>query len=185
MLAKMRVIVIEKWEGPCWYECYANLTKNPPVPCQPSCGAENYKLETIKQVKAVNSKVTAVFYLNTLYDFGMLELHGRLQAKADMVDIDNKPVTIKNDNGMPHINVFDFGQEIGRNLWISFIKTLKDSGVVDGLFPDKTPVLAHWNETGSFWQICEWGGALEETHGTYLVEKYLNKQPINTMLANL
>ncbi|MCG8622816.1 MAG: hypothetical protein MJE68_12580, partial [Proteobacteria bacterium] len=25
MLAKLRVIVIEKWEGPCWYECYANL----------------------------------------------------------------------------------------------------------------------------------------------------------------
>ena len=31
MLAKMRVIVIEKWEGPCWYECYSNLTMNPPV----------------------------------------------------------------------------------------------------------------------------------------------------------
>ena len=77
MLAKMRVIVIEKWEGPCWYKCYANLTMNPPVPCQPSCGAENYQLKTIKRAKAANPKLSAVFYLNTLYDFPCLELHAR------------------------------------------------------------------------------------------------------------
>ena len=54
MMAKMRVTVIEKWEGPCWYECYNNLTMNPPIPCQPSCGAENYQVQTIKRAKAAN-----------------------------------------------------------------------------------------------------------------------------------
>lgn len=158
MLAKMRVIIIEKWEGPCWYECYANLTKSPPVPCRPSCGADNYQMETIKRAKTVNPKLAAVFYLNTLYDFGMLELHAKfLEAKADIVDINGKPVTFKNDNGMPNVNVFDLGQETGRDLWINFVKNLKESGYVDGLFPDKSSILAEWNETGSFWQICEWG----------------------------
>ena len=157
ILAKMRVVVIEKWEGPCWYDCYNNLTQDSPVPCQPSCGAENYQLKTIKQVKKVNPNVTTVFYLDALYDFGMLELHEKfLKAKADMIDVSGKPVTINNnDNGMPNVNIFDFGQQIARDLWITFVKTLKESSVVDGLFPNKSPVLAHWNETGSFWQICD------------------------------
>lgn len=42
-------------------------------------------------------------------------------------------------------------------MWINFVKNLKESGYVDGLFPDKSSILAEWNETGSFWQICEWG----------------------------
>lgn len=156
MLAKMRVIVIEKWEGPCWYECYNNLTMNPPVPCQPSCGAENYQMETIKRAKMANPKLSTVFYLNTLYDFPCLELHGKfLDANADMVDINGKLVAFKNDNGMPDVNLFDFGQEVGRDIWAGFVKNLIDSGTVDGLFDDKHNVLAMWNETGSFWQICE------------------------------
>lgn len=158
MLAKMRVIVIEKWEGPCWYECYANLTQNPPVPCQPSCGAENYQKSTIKRAKAVNPKLAAVFYLNTLYDFPFLELHGKFQkANADVVDVNGKLVAFKNDNGMPNINVFDFSQEVGRDLWTGFVKDLANTGIIDGLFDDKFDILALWNETGSFWQLCEWG----------------------------
>ena len=158
MLAKMRVIVIEKWEGPCWYECFKNLTMNPPIPCEPSCGAEYYQLKTITQAKAVNPKLSAVFYLNTLYDFPFLELHEKaLQAKADMLDVKGKPVAFKNDNGMPNINVFDFSQQVGRDLWTGFVKNLTETGVVDGLFDDKSQILATWNETGKFWQICEFG----------------------------
>ena len=158
MLAKMRVIVIEKWEGPCWYECYANLTRTPPILCQPSCGAEHYQLETIKRAKTVNPKLAAVFYLNTLYDFPFLELHGEfLKANADIVDVNGKLVSFKNDNGMPDINVFDFGQEVGRDLWTGFVKNLTETGIVDGLFDDKHQIFAEWNETGSFWQICEFG----------------------------
>ena len=158
MLAKMRVIVIEKWEGPCWYECYNNLTKNPPVPCQPSCGAENYQMNTIKQAKTANPKLSAVFYLNTLYDFPFLELHGKfLKANADVVDVNGKLIAFKNDNGMPDINVFDFSQQVGRDLWTGFVQDLINTGYVDGLFDDKHDILAMWNETGSFWQLCEWG----------------------------
>ena len=34
-LAKQRVIVIEKWEGPCWDECLANSSRTPPIACSP------------------------------------------------------------------------------------------------------------------------------------------------------
>ena len=60
-------------------------------------------------------------------------------------------------NGMPNINVFDFSQKIGCDLWTDFVQSLTDTGIVDGLFDDKSDILAMWNETGLFWQICEWG----------------------------
>jgi len=158
MLAKMRLIVIEKWEGPCWYDCYANLTMKPPVPCQPSCGADNYQLNTLTRAKTVNPKLAAVFYLNTLYDFPFLELHGKFQnAKADVVDIKGNVVNFKNDNGMPNINVFDFSKQEGLDLWTGFVTNLTDTGYVDGIFDDKHNIFAEYNKSGSFWQICEWG----------------------------
>ena len=59
-------------------------------------------MQTIKRAKAANPKLSAVFYLNTLYDFPFLELHGKfLEANADIVDINGKLVAFKNDNGMP------------------------------------------------------------------------------------
>ena len=80
-----------------------------------------------------------------------------MEAKADVVDVNGKKVAFKNDNGMPNINVFDFSQNVGRDLWINFVTKLKDTGFVDGLFDDKSNIFATWNETGSFWQLCEWG----------------------------
>ena len=39
LLAEQRMIVIEKWEGPCWAECLSNSSSHPPIPCNPACGA--------------------------------------------------------------------------------------------------------------------------------------------------
>ena len=115
-------------------------------------------MNTIKQAKSANPKLSAVFYLNTLYDFPFLELHGKfLKANADVVVVDGKLIAFKNDNGMPDINVFDFSQQVGRDLWTGFVQDLINTGYVDGLFDDKHDILAMWNETGSFWQLCEWG----------------------------
>ena len=35
MLSKMRLVMIEKWEGPCWQTCLANMSS---PSCLPSCG---------------------------------------------------------------------------------------------------------------------------------------------------
>ncbi len=120
-------------------------------------------METIKRAKSANPKLAAVFYLNTLYNFPFLELHGKfLEAKADIVDVNRTLVAFKNDNGMPSIISV---KRLGRDLWTGFVKNLTETGIVDGLFDDKSNIYAMWNETGSFSQICEWG-----TGGMFHVE---------------
>jgi hypothetical protein len=51
------MVVIEKFEGPCWDECYVH-----PVPgkCVPSCDVERYMLGTARALKAANSKLVVL-----------------------------------------------------------------------------------------------------------------------------
>ena len=67
MLAKMRLVVVEKWEGHCWQDCLGNGTGS--SPCKASCGVENDILSTLSRVKAINPAVSGVLYLNTLLAF--------------------------------------------------------------------------------------------------------------------
>ena len=61
MLAKMRYVVVEKWEGSCWTECLANTSKG--AQCEPSCREEDAQVATLRAVKALNPEVAGVFYL--------------------------------------------------------------------------------------------------------------------------
>lgn len=156
MLSKMRIIVIEKWEGPCWNKCYDNDTHTPPLPCSSSCDVERYMMGTIQKVKQLNPEVAAVFYLNTLYDFPFYSLHGMYEASdADMKDINGKVIGLRNDNGMYPVPVYDFGKIEALDIYLDFHTNLSASGIVDGTFPDKHNVFAWKN--GSNWQICESG----------------------------
>ena len=89
MLAKMRMVMIEKWEGRCWQECLASNNSKPPVgACQPGCDVENTIVGTLKAVKAINPSVSGVLYLNTLLDFPFYDLHGQyLRAGAVAMDV--------------------------------------------------------------------------------------------------
>jgi hypothetical protein len=59
-------------------------------------------------------------------------------AKALLMDANTKkPLVLRNDNGMPNIFVYDFGQQVGRNLWLDAVRSMVKSGVVDGIFVDK------------------------------------------------
>ena len=60
MLSKMRIVMIEKWEGHCWQDCFANSSS---PACQPSCGAENDILDTMRRVKQKNPSTSTVLYL--------------------------------------------------------------------------------------------------------------------------
>jgi hypothetical protein len=53
MLSKMRLIMVEKWEGTCWQDCLGNGTGSDP--CHASCGVENFILDTFKRVKVRTS----------------------------------------------------------------------------------------------------------------------------------
>ena len=100
MLAKMRMIMIEKWEGPCWTECLASNNSQPPVAaCTAACHVETYILDTLRRVKAVNPAVSGVMYLNTLLDFPFYSLHGRYveEGVVAMDSVTKKPIQIRNE----------------------------------------------------------------------------------------
>ena len=122
MLAKMRMVMIEKWEGPCWTECLASNNSQPPVAasdppppflpprsapltaqhatrCTAACHVETYILDTLRRVKAVNPAVSGVMYLNTLLDFPFYSLHGRYveEAVVAMDSVTKKPIQIRNE----------------------------------------------------------------------------------------
>ena len=79
MLAKMRAVMIEKWEGPCWNECIHNNTLG--APCDPACGGESYMLDTLKRVKRANPAVSTGYYQNSLFDWKFQALESKFEAK--------------------------------------------------------------------------------------------------------
>jgi hypothetical protein len=159
-LSKMRLVVIEKWEGPCWFECLANSTgARPPLPCNPECGEEDYQLATMKQIKARNPGVATVFYLNTLYNFPYYRLAGDFAAAGEnVIGTDGLPISLINDDGMKHIQIMDFGQPSAAQRFLGFHRKLVSSGLVDGTFPDKTNIRASKNASTGRWQLCEMNG---------------------------
>lgn len=139
-LAKMRMVMLEKWEGPCWSECLASNNSKPAVAaCTSSCRVEEYILDTLRRVKALNPAVSGVMYLNTLLDFPFYSLHNQY-VRAGVVAMDSvtkKPIQIRNDNGMEGIFVFGFDHPAGQQLYIDAIQNLTSTGIVDGFFGDK------------------------------------------------
>ena len=165
MLSRMRVITIEKWEGPCWNECLANSSHNPPIPCESSCGEENYQLATLQAVKQRNPAVAGVFYLNTLYDFPYYKLTGQFTAADEHVrDVNGKVIGIENDNGMRHVPIFDFSQPSAVQRYLDFHRSIAARGLSDGTFPDKSDVFAFLNKSTNQWNLCENPGGPPRKH---------------------
>jgi len=132
MLSKMRLVMVEKWEGRCWADCLANSTATPPLPCSASCDVEADMLSTLRKVKALNPAISTVFYWNTLLAFPFYKQVGEFaDAGALLVDSNTQqPVMLRNDNGMPGIGVYDFGKPAGRQLWLGMVQTLVKTGLV-------------------------------------------------------
>jgi hypothetical protein len=156
MLAKMRLVMIEKWEGHCWQDC---LAKPGSSACLPSCDAEASIIDTMRRIKAINHTVATVMYLNTLLAFPFYSLIGKYEA-ANALAIDSvtkKPIRLRNDNGMEDIFVYGFDKPEGQKLYLDAIKNYTATGVVDGFYGDKwnkgaTPVDRRHPEGG--WNIC-------------------------------
>jgi len=149
MLAKMRLVMLEKWEGPCWDDCVANATAK--LPCSPSCNVEGDMLDVLKAVRAINPNVSTALYLNTLLLF---PFYGLAQQYIDqgallMDSRTNAPVELVNDDGMHGVYVPDFGTQQGRDLWLGTVKGWLASGLVDGIFADKWPDQAHGNKSNA------------------------------------
>ena len=156
MLAKMRYVVIEKWEGPCWNECLANVTKK--IACQPSCNEEAVQMATLAAVKKLNPSVPGIFYLNTILDFPFLRLHQTLvEADALVRNVDGSVCQLINDNGMTNITVYDYSKPIGRKIWLDEVERLVETGTVDGFYGDTMQVYATENNQTGLWELCKTG----------------------------
>ena len=157
MLAKMRMVMVEKWEGHCYDGCMDNASKN--MPCYPSCNVEGDMIDTLSRAKALahadGRTLTGVFYLNTLLAFPFYQLSGRF-ADADALLMDmytGKPVELTNDEDMKHVWVYDWGSEKGRKLFLDWIAAAIKSGHVDGLFADKWGYSCK-EVNATTWKIC-------------------------------
>ena len=157
MLAKMRLVMLEKWEGRCWDDCLANATAEPPMPCSPACDVEADSLATLRRVRRLNPRVTNVLYLNALMLFPFYSLAASyIEKGALLMDSETgRAVELKNDNGMPGVLVPDFSAAAGRALWLGEVEGWLSTGLVDGIFADKWPDQAHANHTANAtWLIC-------------------------------
>ena len=154
MLAKMRYVVIEKWEGACWNECLANVSKQ--LPCESSCDEEAVQMATLAAVKKVNPSVPGIFYLNTILDFPFLRLHQKLvDADALVRNVDGSVCQLTNDNGMTNITVYDYSKPIGQKIWLDEVQQLVETGTVDGFYGDTMQVYAEENTQTGLWELCK------------------------------
>jgi hypothetical protein len=156
MLAKMRFVVIEKWEGSCWDDCLANQSLPIPTPCNPSCHEEEHQLKTLRRVKTLNSSVVTVFYLNAILDFNYLNLHAQYtKADANLRNTDGTLCHLTNDNGMVNVTVYDFSQESARRLWVDAVRNLTATGVVDGIYADQMHLFAKYQSQLKGMGLCK------------------------------
>lgn len=133
ILAKYRQVVIEKFEGPCWLECYQHNN------CSSACGTEDYIVGTAKMIKAINPNVSITFYLNSVMSFPMYHYDATLYRNVSLLlhDKNGKIGKLQNDAGMKNLSVPDFGQEGAIQNHLAEIKKYVDSGAIDGIFSDK------------------------------------------------
>ena len=154
MLAKMRIVVIEKWEGPCWDECLANISKG--LQCQPSCHGEMYMMDTLQRVKKANPSVATGYYQNTLYMWRYQSLYADFSAHDECLRALNGSIAgLENDNGMQNVPVFshDKPDDVARyGMWL---KNLTATGFIDGTFLDKGNVFSNLNKSTNVHQVCE------------------------------
>jgi hypothetical protein len=153
MLSRMRVCMLEKWEGHCWQDCLGNGTGSPQ--CSAGCAAENAILDTAQRIKAINPAVSVLLYFNTMLAFPFYSATGRFEA-ANALTLDmntHKPISIRNDEGMEGIFIYGFEQPVGQQLFIEAVKNWTSTGVIDGIFADKWASGAQVTAAGQ-WQFC-------------------------------
>eukprot|EP01051_Picozoa_sp_SAG22_P011203 SAG22_NODE_1059_length_5764_cov_3.282966_1_plen_338_part_00 len=135
-LAKFRLVVIEKFEGTCWDQCYVHPA---PGKCVPGCDVENFMLGTARALKAANPKLSVLMYLNSVMLFPFYALAARYESQPSLLlhDEHGRLVRLQNDAGLGNLTVPDWGQAAARELWWEELRNYTATGLIDGVFADK------------------------------------------------
>lgn len=154
MLAKLRVVMIEKWEGHCWADCVSNTSAG--VPCQPSCHAEAEMKATIRALKSLNPAVAVGYYQNSLYDWTMQQMNLEFSAiDGNMRDSKGQIIGIRQDNGLEDQQIFALNQPAVVDLYLSLQQSLAQLGFIDGSYLDKPTDFPIYDKQRGSWTICE------------------------------
>ena len=155
MLSKLRVVMIEKWEGHCWADCVQNTSVG--LPCRSSCNAEREMMATMKAVKALNPAVAVGYYQNSLYDWTMQLMNAQFAAiDGNMRDSKGSLIGIEQDNGLKNQQIFALNHPDVVDLYLENQRNLSTLGFIDGSYLDKPTVFPLYNLRGKErWSICE------------------------------
>ena len=96
-------------------------------------GAEAKIIAAAMQIKAVQPQVKIMFYLNSVMDWIMYDLHKTMEANPEW--------WMKDDAGeyimLAGQKTFDLSVEGCRNAWLAVLQNAKVSGAIDGAFLDR------------------------------------------------
>ena len=140
-LSKFRMVVIEKFEGPCWAHCFVHPTPNE---CVPSCDVARYQLGTARALKAANPRISMIIYLNSVMLFPMYSYVEQFWGDAPAQPLllrDAKTGNIghiQNDAGLGNLTVPNWGLPKAVDLMVQTVVNLtsgeRGRGAFDGIF---------------------------------------------------
>jgi hypothetical protein len=140
-LGKFRVVVIDPIEGPvCSVPCHACCNAS-----AAACAVENNLVRTLKAVKAVDSSVLTMVYINSILMMPYFSLSKTFFANASALtlrDSKGKEMIFAGDGGTgefcERFPTYDLAQEAAGAAILADFGDMKASGVVDGVYLDKS-----------------------------------------------
>lgn len=96
-------------------------------------GAEAKIVAAARQIKQASPSAKVMFYLNSIMDWDMYDLHKTMEAHPEN--------WLKDDSGnyviVRGMKVFDHFKSTCRELWLNVLRNASQSGVIDGAFLDR------------------------------------------------
>jgi len=159
VLARFDIVAVNKEEMPANSSC-----ANSSASWHAHCGQELHQVETLRRVKAMNSAVFTMAYMNSMMNFGSQAIAPKYTDEL-LVGNGSGPFLFHGDAWRPGqgsdknaVAAFNMSLPEARQIWLDDLQTFLDTGVVDGLFADKGNNWAghgHCNgaKTGECWQL--------------------------------
>ena len=140
-LARFRVVVVDPVEGPpCTSPFHATCNAS-----AAACAVENNFVRTLKRVKALDSSVITMAYINSILMMPYFALSKKMYANGSaflLRDRTSKLMSFAGDGGSgffcSNFPTYDFTQEAAIAAILADFAAMTSSGAVDGVYLDKS-----------------------------------------------
>lgn len=160
-MAKFPMVTIEKFQGPC-------AAKS--MPPSDTCHQEEIIIDVLRRVKAVNSNVCTIFYMNSILNFPQYDLSEGFVANHAALSLHDSSGTLigEGGGGKQNMTVFDFQQSAARELWAGTCIHATQTGFVDGCFADRAIDVQKFETSGQITPAQR--AAFDEGHWNMLAQ---------------